>query len=204
MFGSELIPIVLFVILLFLVPESPRWLAQQDRQGEALEVLTRVDGREPAEREIKAIEASLTTSEGRFSELFAPGIRVAVFVAFMVALMSRWTGWSVISFYMPTIFQKAGVTETTDAIFQSIIPNIGNLLFTIIGMILVDTVGRRPLYLVCSIAMVFFNRIARSFPHPGSNGMAYCFCRHYVFLAPRYRFWCFGLADNVGDFSHLA
>ena len=155
MFGSELVPIILFVILLFLVPESPRWLAQQDRQGEALEVLTRVDGREPAEREIKATEVSLTTSEGRFAELFAPGIRVAVFVAVMVALMSQWTGWSVISFYMPTIFQKAGVAETTDAIFQSIIPNIGNLLFTIIGMILVDTVGRRPLYLVCSIAMVF-------------------------------------------------
>ena len=73
----------------------------------------------------------------------------------MLALMSQWTGWTVISFYMPTIFQKAGVAATTDAIFQSIIPNIGNLLFTIIGMMLVDTVGRRPLYLVCSIAMVF-------------------------------------------------
>ena len=155
MFGSELVPIILFIILLFLVPESPRWLAEQGRHGEALEVLARVDGREAAEREIGEIEASLTTIEGRFTELFAPGLRVAVFVAFMLALMSQWTGWTVISFYMPTIFQKAGVAATTDAIFQSIIPNIGNLLFTIIGMMLVDTVGRRPLYLVCSIAMVF-------------------------------------------------
>jgi len=154
MFGSELVPIALFLICLFLVPESPRWYAEKNRHQEALDVLTRVDGREAAEREMREIEASLKVGRGRFSEMFAPGLRTAVVIAIFLALMGQLTGWSVVAQYMSTIFELAGF-EREESIGLVRIPNVGNLIFTLIGMALVDTVGRRPLYLVCSAAMIF-------------------------------------------------
>ncbi len=155
MFGSELVPIALFIIFLFMIPESPRWYAEKNRHREALDVLTKVDGAEAAQREMREIAGSLNLVQGRFLEVFSPGIRFAVGLGVFLALMGQLTGWSVIAFYMPTIFKLAGVAETTSAIRQAIIPNAGNLVFTFVGIALVDSLGRRPLYLACSVAMIF-------------------------------------------------
>ena len=156
MFGSELVPIVLFVVFLIGVPESPRWLASKGREAEAQQVLARIIGPEQAEQEMGEITGSLAGETGGFAELFQPGLRIALLLGVFVALMQQWTGWSVISFYMPTIFQKAGFSAATDALFQSIVPNVGNLIFTFVGLYLVDRVGRRPLWLAGSLLMTVF------------------------------------------------
>ena len=156
MFASELVPIVLFIILLGGVPESPRWLAGEGREAEARRVLVRIMGPVEAEREMAGITASLGEKNGGFAELFRPGIRIALSLGVFVAVMQQWTGWSVISAYMPTIFQKAGFSAATDALFQTIVPNVGNLLFTFVGLYLVDVVGRRPLWLGGSLLMAVF------------------------------------------------
>ncbi len=156
MFASELVPIVLFIILLAWVPESPRWLAGEGREAEARRVLVRIMGPVEAEREMAGITATLGEKNGGFAELFRPGIRIALSLGVFVAVMQQWTGWSVISVYMPTIFQKAGFSAATDALFQTIVPNVGNLLFTLVGLYLVDVVGRRPLWLGGSLLMAVF------------------------------------------------
>jgi MFS family permease len=67
--------------------------------------------------------------------------------------MSQWTGWSMTSFYMPTIYRQAGIDNPAKAVFWTIVPNLANLLFTAIAIASVDRAGRRPLYLICAFAM---------------------------------------------------
>ncbi len=153
MFGSELVPVLVFFVALFFVPFSPRWLAEKGREQEAFDVLARINGKEKAALELNAIRSSLAEESGTYRELLRPGIRRALFIGIGVATLNQWVGWSPISFYMSTIFQKAGFERATDALYQSILANVANLIFTIVGMLLVDRVGRRPLWIVCSFLM---------------------------------------------------
>ena len=154
MFGSEIVPIVLFAIFLIMVPESPRWLLERGRGTEALEVLTRINGRSSAREQYGEIVATLATEPGKFGDLFHPGMRKALVLGIVLSVLSQWTGWSMISFYLTTIFEKAGVSQKSDAILWAIAPNVANIGFSVLGLLLVDRVGRRPLYLVGAILMV--------------------------------------------------
>jgi SP family arabinose:H+ symporter-like MFS transporter len=153
MFASSLVPVVVFFGALFFVPFSPRWLAQKGRYQEAFAVLARINGDEVAAAEMEAIRNSLAEEEGTYKELLRPGIRTALFIGLGIATLNQWVGWSPISFYMSTIFQKAGFERATDALYQSILANVANLFFTVVGMLLVDRIGRRPLWIVCSLLM---------------------------------------------------
>jgi SP family arabinose:H+ symporter-like MFS transporter len=128
-------------------------LAQKGRYQEAFAVLARINGDEVAAAEIEAIRNSLAEEEGTYKELLRPGIRTALFIGLGIATLNQWVGWSPISFYMSTIFQKAGFERATDALYQSILANVANLFFTVVGMLLVDRIGRRPLWIVCSLLM---------------------------------------------------
>ena len=75
MFGTEVIPVVFFVIFLTMAPRSPRWLAEKDRYEEALAVLTKINGRQKAQEEIVEIKSSIAEETGTFAEVFAPGYR---------------------------------------------------------------------------------------------------------------------------------
>ena len=154
MFASEMPPIIAFVVFLLLLPETPRWLVSRNRPDEALAVLDRINGCAQAQIELENVEASLVEETGSWRELFQPGIRRALAAGMFVALMAMWTGWSVISFYLPTIFQKANASETTDAIFQSILAYSANLVFTFVCLYIMDRLGRRTMWLGGSLAMV--------------------------------------------------
>jgi sugar porter (SP) family MFS transporter len=151
MFASEAVPVLLLIAGLTLVPESPRWLIEKHRDAEALAVLTKIEGVVYAQREMAEIRGSLRQESGAFSELLQPGMRTALFIAVMLAILQQFTGVSPLLFYTPIVFQKAGFEKASDAILQSIIVNIWNLICTVAAFGLVDRLGRRPLLLVgCS------------------------------------------------------
>ncbi len=154
MFGLECVPILFFVIYLQFVPRSPRWLAENGRSEEALTVLTRIQGREAALRELEGMEDLREAESGRFSEVFRPGIRFALLIAVTLAVLQQWTGVSVLSSYLPKIYQAAGYERISDAVWLSVLTYIFNLAMTAVAFWLVDKTGRRPLLLVGSAGMV--------------------------------------------------
>lgn len=155
MFGSEAIPVVLFVIFLTMAPRSPRWLAEKDRYDEALVVLTKINGKQKAQEEMEEIKASISEETGTFAEVFEPGYRYALLIAVILALLSNLTGWSCVAYYLPILFQKAGFPDPAEAIGKSVILMTCNTLLTFIAIALVDRLGRKKLWIFASAMMIF-------------------------------------------------
>jgi SP family arabinose:H+ symporter-like MFS transporter len=152
MFGAEMIPAAAFFFLLFLVPESPRWLAKAGRDGQAFAVLTRVDGAELARRELTEIQQSIRDETGTLAELFRPGLRMALVVAVGLSVFGQLTGVNIVVYYGPTVLQGAGFASAS-ALQWQVVLGIVNLLFTLVAIWKVDRWGRRPL-LVWGMAVV--------------------------------------------------
>lgn len=152
MFGSGIIPSIVFIVLLFFVPESPRWLAQQNKWKEAGEVLRKVNNNEKAEEELGAIRNAVGATEGSFTELLKPGLRFALIIGVMLAIFSQVTGINVIMYYAPEIFKATG-DGSSSALLQTIWVGGVNLLMTIIAIRYVDRLGRRKLLLIGSFGM---------------------------------------------------
>jgi MFS transporter, SP family, arabinose:H+ symporter len=155
MLASVVVPVVLFMILLLRVPQSPRWLSERNRFDEAFHVLTKIGGLDFAKAEIAEMRASLTAETGEWRELFQPGLRRALLTGILLALFNNWTGWSGIAYYVPTLFQQSGFSAAGDAILQSVILMGGAVLLTLVSIWLIDRVGRRPLWIGGSAAMFF-------------------------------------------------
>jgi SP family arabinose:H+ symporter-like MFS transporter len=146
MFASEMVPIVGFLIGLCFIPYSPRWLAKQGRYDEALAVLTRIEGPDVARAEIKRIKDAGTEQPGSFSDLLLPGMRRALAIGLLLAFFHNFSGWTGIALYLPTLFQKAGYAEVSDALFQSVFVFAATIFLTLIPIWLADRIGRRPLW----------------------------------------------------------
>ena len=152
MFGSGIIPSAIFIGLLLIVPESPRWLAQQNNWTEAEIVLKKVNGEAKANEELIAIRESLATRQGSFSELLKPGLRIALIIGVLLSIFSQVTGINVIMYYAPEIFKATG-DGSSSALMQTIWVGGINVLMTIIAIKYVDQLGRRKLLLIGSIGM---------------------------------------------------
>jgi len=152
MYGMGALPSVVFFLLLLLVPESPRWLVKEDREEEALGVLTRVNDAATAAAEVRSIKETLLLEKGSLAELFRPGFRRALLIAVVLAILQQITGINAILYYAPRIFERAGF-ERISAIGQSTIVGFINMLFTIVAILLVDKVGRKPLLLIAAAGM---------------------------------------------------
>ncbi|MEX2310367.1 MAG: sugar porter family MFS transporter [Pirellulales bacterium] len=146
MFGAEMIPAGLFFFLMLLVPESPRWLAKESRDAEALKILAGVSGHEVARRQLAEIQESLTHEVGSIAELFRPGLRKALAVGVGLAFFGQLTGVNVVIYYGPAILRQAGFERIGAFQFQVGFGLI-NLIFTLIALGLIDRIGRRPLLL---------------------------------------------------------
>lgn len=146
MIGSGIIPSVLFFFLLLFVPESPRWLTAQGRNEEALETLSKVNGPEKAKPVWEDIKFVLNQERGNLSDLFKPGMRMAMVVGIFLALFSQITGINAIIYYAPEIFKAAGF-GVESALSQTVIIGLVNTLFTFVAIYLIDRLGRKALLL---------------------------------------------------------
>lgn len=149
MLGVQTIPALLYLLLLWLVPESPRWLLMKGQDARALEVLSRAHGREQAEENLQQIRQSLTVKRaGRgFRALLDRRLRFIMLIAFGLAFFQQITGINAIFYYLPTIFAQAG-GGVSDAFRQAVLVGLVNVAMTIVAMRLIDRVGRRPLLIV--------------------------------------------------------
>jgi len=152
MFGSESLPAVLLLVLLLLVPESPRWLTKQKREEEALGILTRVDGAAYARTELSEIKDALAHESGSLKQLFQPGMRIILVIGIVLAVLQQVTGINVFLYFGTEIFKKMG-SGTNAALLQTVIVGAVNLTFTVIAIWTVDRLGRRPLMMIGSAGM---------------------------------------------------
>jgi SP family arabinose:H+ symporter-like MFS transporter len=153
MFGSEMLPSGLFIMLLFLIPESPRWLIKNGYFEKGYTVLSRISGLAVAKNELNQIQQAAHQVDGKVNELFKPGLRLALIVGVGLSVFGQFTGVNIIVYYGPTILENAGFQLDSALQFQVAI-GIINLLFTIIALWKIDSWGRRPL-LIWGMAAVF-------------------------------------------------
>lgn len=152
MLGSEVIPAGIFFALLFLVPESPRWLLANGQDAKARDILTRINGDSALEIE-EEIKSTLHEEKGSFRELFGKKYRMALLVGVVLALFSQITGINAIIYFAPEIFKSIGI-GVESAFFQTILIGIINTAFTFVAIWLIDKSGRRKLLLAGVTGMV--------------------------------------------------
>jgi MFS transporter, SP family, xylose:H+ symportor len=144
MLGVQVLPSALFFALLFLIPESPRWLVKQGRLADARAVLLRTE-EGGVDRELEEIAASVRAETGhQEARLFQRRYARPIFLAWAVAMLNQLSGINALMYYAPRIFESAGA-RASDALLQSVAVGGTNLVFTALALFIIDRFGRRPL-----------------------------------------------------------
>lgn len=151
MLAVEILPAILWFFFLFKIPRSPRWLVMKGRNTEALIVMKSMMTDEQAESELADIKRSLSHEHGgnasikeSLSILLSGPVRAAALVGITIAIVQQITGINAIMFYAPTVFEQVGIGSDA-AFFQAVIVGVISMFFTILAIVLIDKLGRRPL-----------------------------------------------------------
>ncbi|MEM7379829.1 MAG: MFS transporter, partial [Bacteroidota bacterium] len=153
MLGSEVLPALVWLGLLFLIPKSPNWLVYRDRIKDAEKALSKIVPEQEIQPKISEIQQGLKENtnnrsiRSQLKEIFGKSMRTIFIVGITIAIVQQATGINAILFYAPTIIEQLGIG--TDAAFlQTIWIGLTGLVFTILSLLLIDRIGRRPMILL--------------------------------------------------------
>lgn len=155
MFWAELIPAILFFVLMFMVPKSPRFLMKINNEAAAKKVLDKIGGANYANQELENIRLTLQdtgASKISFSDFKSPKVKPILLIGIVLAIFQQWCGINIIFNYAEEIFTAAGYS-VGDMLFNIVITGSVNLIFTLVAMRTVDSWGRRKLMLLGSIGL---------------------------------------------------
>lgn len=153
MFGSEIIPSILFLVFIFLIPESPRWLLQKGKSEQAVAVLEKINAPEDVAQVQSEIQNSLEQEDkGQWNNLVNPIYKKALFVGIGLSILQQLTGINAILYYAPEIFKSLG-SSTDASLLETSILGVVNLIFTLLAIKWVDKMGRKPLLYIGSAGM---------------------------------------------------
>jgi sugar porter (SP) family MFS transporter len=166
MLGIEAVPAMLYFLLLFFVPRSPRWLMQKGKKDEALKILEKIHGKPQSVVEFNEIDLSLkdelNKDKAKWSDVFSAKMKTVLIIGFGIAFFQQITGINAIFYYAPMIFEMAGGGKDA-AFMQAAILGVTNVVMTVVAMFLIDSLGRKPLLYIgaagicISLAIVGFS-----------------------------------------------
>lgn len=196
MLGMATLPAFIYCVIVFFIPESPRWLLSRGSQLKAQDIFVRILGSvEASSNEINNIKR-VTGSENKvnWKELFKPGIRKVIGIGAAIAILGQFMGVNAVLYYGPFIFEKSGISSN-DSLFYQVIIGVVNVLTTILAMFFIDKVGRKKLiYYGVSGMIISLILIALYFGVGLGYGLSPIFMLAFFLL---YIFFCAGSISAV-------
>ena len=146
MLGMETLPAILFFIIIFFIPESPRWLIVRGKELKAVSILEKIyNSITEAKSQLKETKSVLTSeTRSEWSLLMKPGIFKAVIIGVCIAILGQFMGVNAVLYYGPSIFENAGLSGG-DSLFYQVLVGLVNTLTTILALVIIDKVGRKKL-----------------------------------------------------------
>jgi SP family galactose:H+ symporter-like MFS transporter len=171
MFGLAAFPAAILAAGMFWLPESPRWLLSQNLTDSARQVLIRIRKTKNVKAELEDIQNSLAVQSGSWTDLFTPLIRPALIVGVVLAVLQQITGINTVIYYAPMIFEFTGIKSDSASLLATVGVGLVNVLMTMVALLLVDRMGRRPLLLIGLIGMIAgLASLGLAFRLPGISG----------------------------------
>ena len=220
MLGMSAIPSLLFLIIIFSVPESPRWLILKHQPERAFPILTRIYKNDTLAR-IQINETQQVLHKGKQNEwtfLMKPGIRKAVIIGAAIAILGQFMGVNAVLYYGPTIFMDNGLSSG-DSLFYQVLVGLVNAITTVIALIIIDKVGRKKLVywgvsgmIISLVSIGFYFLYGKTLGIPSGFLLAlflfYIFCCAisicaviFVLLSEMFPIEVRGLAMSIAGFS---
>jgi SP family galactose:H+ symporter-like MFS transporter len=154
MFGFAAVPAAILAVGMFRLPESPRWLVSKNLIDSARTVLERIRRTKDVGTELEDIQSSLAVQSGGWRDLFTPLVRPALIVGVGLAILQQITGINTVIYYAPMIFEFTGAKSASASILATIGVGVVNVAMTVVALLLVDRMGRRPLLLIGLAGMI--------------------------------------------------
>ena len=220
MLGMETLPAIMFFIIIFFIPESPRWLILKGKEEKATNILERIyTSSEEALFQLTETKSVLSSeSKSEWKLLLQPGIRKAVIIGVCIAVLGQFMGVNAVLYYGPSIFENAGLSGG-DSLFYQVLVGLVNTLTTVLALVIIDKVGRKKLvYYGVSGMVISLVLIATYFIYGESWGISsifllifflfYVFCCAvsicavvFVLLSEMYPTRVRGLAMSIAGFA---